>query len=175
MWVQSENSCKQSVFPPMQHIRKSPSASYVMRKSAWNAMTVIYKTNSWKNVEMNNSKFKAWVPNNLKQSSKTISLWKLDVNCQWQHLHRTKIEDGFFQDGTLSKFFVHLIAVKVIESVSSVHVCVWICGSYAVHHFNGTELCCAPLTCIVHHSAERGPNQLPLRWCTMSFCQSRCL
>ena len=27
---------------------------------------------------------------------------------------------------------------------------VWICESYVVHHLNGTGLCYAPLTCIVH-------------------------
>ncbi len=29
-----------------------------------------------------------------------------------------------------------------------------ICGTYIVHHFNGTGLRCAPLTCIVHHRPE---------------------
>ena len=24
----------------------------------------------------------------------------------------------------------------------------WVCGTYIVHHFNGTKLCCAPSTCI---------------------------
>ncbi len=27
---------------------------------------------------------------------------------------------------------------------------VWVCGTYVVHQCNGTELCCAPLTCVVH-------------------------
>ena len=27
----------------------------------------------------------------------------------------------------------------------------WIFGSYLEHHFVGTELCCAPSTCVVHH------------------------
>ena len=50
-------------------------------------------------------------------------------------------------------------AVEVIESVLSVCVAVWVCGTYVVHHFN-TEwyrvtlctivLLCAPLTCVVH-------------------------
>ncbi len=26
-----------------------------------------------------------------------------------------------------------------------------VCGTYVVHHLNGTELCCAQLTCIMHH------------------------
>ncbi len=31
--------------------------------------------------------------------------------------------------------------------------CVWLCGTYVtvVHHFNSTDLPCAPSTCIVHH------------------------
>ncbi len=31
---------------------------------------------------------------------------------------------------------------------------VWVCGSYVVHHLNGTGLRCAPPTCVVHHSAQ---------------------
>ncbi len=30
-------------------------------------------------------------------------------------------------------------------------VCDCICGSYVVHHFNSTELCCEPSTCVLHH------------------------
>ena len=26
----------------------------------------------------------------------------------------------------------------------------WVCATYIVHHFNSTELCCAPSTCVVH-------------------------
>ncbi len=28
-----------------------------------------------------------------------------------------------------------------------VRLCVWVCGTYVVHHFNSTGLCCAPPTC----------------------------
>ncbi len=42
-------------------------------------------------------------------------------------------------------------AVEVIESEQSVYVCVGVCETYIVHHFMGTGLCCAPVTCIVHH------------------------
>ena len=47
-------------------------------------------------------------------------------------------------------------AVQVIQSFPSVCLCVWVCGTYFVHHFNGTELCCAPPTCNVHHEKYIG-------------------
>ena len=28
---------------------------------------------------------------------------------------------------------------------------VWVCETYVVHYLNGTGLCCAPPTCVVHH------------------------
>ncbi len=33
----------------------------------------------------------------------------------------------------------------------SVCAFVWVCGTYIVHHYKGTELNCAPFTCILHH------------------------
>ncbi len=52
-------------------------------------------------------------------------------------------------------FHVHCIfllhpasVVEVTESVSSVCLSAWVCGSYLVRHFVGTELLCAPPTCI---------------------------
>ena len=36
-----------------------------------------------------------------------------------------------------------------------------VCGSYIVHHFVGTWLCCAPSTCVVHHRPVL---------CTMTQC-----
>ncbi len=30
------------------------------------------------------------------------------------------------------------------------YLSVWVCRSYVVHHFNGTEVCCAPSTYFVH-------------------------
>ncbi len=44
-----------------------------------------------------------------------------------------------------------------------VWVFVWVCESYIVHHFNGTGLRCAPLTCIVHHGSHGGPMSLRSR------------
>ncbi len=32
--------------------------------------------------------------------------------------------------------------------------CCWVCGTYVVHHFNGTEVRCAPLTCGVHQKLQ---------------------
>ena len=47
-------------------------------------------------------------------------------------------------------FHINVIWPGII-AFASVPVCVWVCGSYIVHHLNGTELCCAPPTCTVHH------------------------
>ncbi len=41
-----------------------------------------------------------------------------------------------------------------------------VCGTYVVHHFNGTELCCTPLTCVVHHR--------PTFWTTNLHCAPWC-
>ncbi len=41
-------------------------------------------------------------------------------------------------------------AVEVLELVQSVF------ETYILHHFVGTGLCCAPLTCVVHHGAQGG-------------------
>ena len=38
--------------------------------------------------------------------------------------------------------------------VASIGPSVWVCGSFVVHHFCGTGLCCVPLTCIVHHQTQ---------------------
>ena len=35
--------------------------------------------------------------------------------------------------------------------ISPVCLSIWVCESYVEHHLNGTELHCAPSTCIVHH------------------------
>ena len=46
----------------------------------------------------------------------------------------------------------------------SVPLSVWVSEIYVVHHFTGTELCCAPLncvnappTCFVHQGAQGAP------------------
>ncbi len=39
----------------------------------------------------------------------------------------------------------------------SVHLTVWVCEAYIVHHFNGTALRCALSACVVHHGAQGGP------------------
>ncbi len=46
--------------------------------------------------------------------------------------------------------FTSSLAVELIQSDTCVHLCIWVCVTYIVHHFNGTELSCAPSTCIVH-------------------------
>ena len=33
-----------------------------------------------------------------------------------------------------------------------------------------TDLCGAPLTCVVHHSAQGGPISVRSDWCTRQFC-----
>ena len=42
--------------------------------------------------------------------------------------------------------------------VASVRPSMWVCGTYVVHHFDSAELCCAPLTCVVHHHSWGRPN-----------------
>ncbi len=42
-------------------------------------------------------------------------------------------------------------AVEVIESVPSVSLCVGLWELYDVYYLNGTGLCCARPTCVVHH------------------------
>ena len=63
----------------------------------------------------------------------------------------------------------------------SVCLKVWVCGSYVVHNFSGTELCCAPSTCIVRSYfffRSKGPNNFSFFWWFMweilkmdTFCQ----
>ena len=52
----------------------------------------------------------------------------------------------------------HQLSPSRLQKWSRPSVCtsVRICGTYVVHHFVGTQLCCAPLTCVVHHGAQRG-------------------
>ena len=72
-------------------------------------------------------------------------------------------------DSTVMLLLPPMSLVEVIESVVSVCVSVCICGTYVVHHFDGTELRCAPLTCVVHHQpalchgAQGGPTFLRSR------------
>ena len=65
----------------------------------------------------------------------------------------------FRQEGGAWKRFLlpptSALEVILVESVPfSVYLLVWVCESYVVHHLKGTGLCCASLTCIVHHRPE---------------------
>ncbi len=46
-------------------------------------------------------------------------------------------------------------ALSTWAPTASLSVClsVWVCESYFLHHLPGTGVCCAPLTCVVHHRA----------------------
>ena len=62
---------------------------------------------------------------------------------------------GMIKMISLLSIFTPVSPVEVIKLGPFVCLCVcpcWVCGSYIVHHFNGTEFCCAPSTCVVHHS-----------------------
>ncbi len=64
-------------------------------------------------------------------------------------LYQNTEEPGFFAK-PYSATLILVSAVEVIE----MGPCVCRgpgCGTYIVHHGNGTELRCAPLGCIVHH------------------------
>ena len=49
-----------------------------------------------------------------------------------------------------SQLFNDREAGEIIRLLASVHLSVWVCETYVVHHVMGTGLCCAPPTCIVH-------------------------
>ena len=55
---------------------------------------------------------------------------------------------------------VHKATLGIHKGQTRQSLAVWLCGTYVVHHFNGTELCCAPSTCVVHHDAQGGPTFL---------------
>ncbi len=56
----------------------------------------------------------------------------------------------------------------------------WVCGSYHVHHFVGTELCCAPSPCVVHHwpalctIVSKGDLKLQSFLCTLQVGDAQC-
>ena len=45
----------------------------------------------------------------------------------------------------------------VVSLAVRVSVCLGVCESYAVHYLNDPGLCCAPVTCVVHHGAQGRP------------------
>ena len=61
-------------------------------------------------------------------------------------------------------FYLPYISVQGNNKFCPVYLSAWVCGTYVVHHFkfNGTELCCAPSTCIVHKGNLIGRHVISL-------------
>ena len=55
------------------------------------------------------------------------------------------------------------VPLNVLSYCPKVLLLWWVCGSYVVHHYNGTGPCFAPPACGGHHGAQGKPMSLR-RW-----------